>query len=300
MQQGHEAVNAQRTRPRAPRVSWRVWALGALLAVYALLTVAVIYRSPLLRLDSWFYDLHLQRQIAQGWKPVIRDYVIFGQRGPSTLVFLPFFFWVAWRTRSSRPLVMLVTALVLLNLSVGVVKVAIGRVGPFFQSDVHKIFAGGSIYPSGHVSNTVVLYGLIAMVAPWHKRWFAAAAVWLSLSVGAGTIYLKTHWFSDVVGGWVAGGLILLIMPWVMPTVQRWADWLVARLRAWRARRRGGPPSQLGGPQDGCPQDAGQKSTPVSPVASSHNDRATDSSFDAEEESTRRGAPRTSPTPSGP
>ena len=61
---------------------------------------------------------------------------------------------------------MLGTALVLLNVSVGVVKYAIGRLGPMHgtDSDVHDIFAGGNIYPSGHVSTAVVLYGLLASV----------------------------------------------------------------------------------------------------------------------------------------
>ena len=53
-----------------------------------------------------------------------------GQRGPATLLFLPWFIWVAKRDRSPRPLVLLGTSLVLLNVSVGVVKYAIRRVGP--------------------------------------------------------------------------------------------------------------------------------------------------------------------------
>jgi undecaprenyl-diphosphatase len=206
-----------------------------------------------------------------------------GQRGPATLLFLPFFFWVAWRRRSTAPLVMLVTALILLNVSVGVVKYAIGRVGPAHINDVHMIFAGGNIYPSGHVSNTVVLYGLIAWIAINHRKLAITAAAFLSVTVGLGTVYLDTHWFSDVLGGWIAGGLILLALPTVMPTTQRWADraieWCRKRWVRGREQRRIRAEAV---PRSRAKAIPGQgKVTPVSSVARSHNFAATPVSFDA-------------------
>jgi membrane-associated phospholipid phosphatase len=211
------------------------------LALYAVLTVCVLFKSPILSLDHYLAALHLQAHNPQ-YRPWIDGYVIFGQRGPATLAFLPFFVWIAWRQRSTRPLVMLGTALLLLNVTVGVVKYAIGRVGPMYHpdSDVHRIFDGGNIYPSGHVSNVVVLYGLIAWLAPRFRKLFVGVAVFLAVTVGLCTVYLRTHWFSDVVGGWLAGALVLLILPTVMPYTERWADRGVAwaRVRYARLRRR--------------------------------------------------------------
>ena len=154
-----------------------------------------------------------------------------GQRGPATLVFLPLFIWLAWRRRTTYPLVVLAVSLVLLNVSVGIVKLATGRVGPRQTHNTHDLFVGGNIFPSGHVSNAVVLYGLIAMLAVHHRKLLAVVAAFISVTVGMGTIYLDTHWFSDVVGGWFAGALVLLALPSVMPPAQRWADALVARVR---------------------------------------------------------------------
>lgn len=220
------------------RWSPRAVTFWTLLALYVALTICVLLPSPVLSLDQYFASLHLKMH-HPGYRPWINGYVMFGQRAPATLTFLPLFLWMAWWERSKRPLVMLGTALVLLNLTVGVVKYATGRVGPMHVADtrVHDIFAGGNIYPSGHVSNAVVLYGLAAwIVAPRLRRIAIALAVLLSVTVGLSTVYLRTHWFSDVVGGWLAGSLVLLSLPTVLPfaerQVDRALDWLRRRF-AW-------------------------------------------------------------------
>jgi membrane-associated phospholipid phosphatase len=212
------------------RVSRRGVVFAILLCAYVLLTLGVIFKSPVLRLDTDLVNLHL-RQHHPEWKSWIYYYVMFGQRGPATLLFLPYFAWVAWRRRTMQPLVMLGSALVLLNLSVGVVKIATGRISPLRTHNAHDVFVGGNIFPSGHVSNTVVLYGVIAWVALRYRKLAIAAAAFLSVTVGLGTVYLDTHWFSDVVGGWIAGALVLLVLPTVLPTAQRWVDAALGSLR---------------------------------------------------------------------
>lgn len=193
--------------------STRTVAFWALLACYLALTCCVVFHSPVLSLDELIAGLHLKMH-HPGLRPWINGYVTLGQRAPATLATLPLFGWVAWRQRSMRPLVMLATALVLLNASVGVVKYAVGRIGPLHlaDADVHRIFAGGDIYPSGHVSNAVVLYGVLAWVAPRLRKTAIALAIFLSVTVGLSTIYLRTHWFSDVVGGWLLGVITLLVI----------------------------------------------------------------------------------------
>jgi membrane-associated phospholipid phosphatase len=239
---GLPAGSARPATRSLSREQWRVVLFCAVLALYAALTLAVVFKTSLLSLDTHLAHMHFRRRFP-GWRPVVYYYVMLGQRGPATLLFLPYFLWTAWRRRSTTPIVMLVTALVLLNVSVGVVKYAIGRLGPRAHEhghvlvSAHDLFAGGTIYPSGHVSNAVVLYGLIVMVAMRYRKLLAAIAVLLSITIGLGTVFLDTHWFSDVMGGWLAGALVLISLPWVMPTTQRWADAGMARLRAWWRRR---------------------------------------------------------------
>lgn len=271
------------------RISWRAVAFAVLLLAYILLTLGVIFRSPVLSLDTDLVKLDLRHRYPE-WKHPILDYVMFGQRGPATFAFLPYFLWVAWRRRSTQPLVLLGTALLLLNLSVGVVKLATGRIGPLHSHQAHDVFVGGNIYPSGHVSNTVVLYGLIAWIALKYRKLAIAAAAFLSVTVGLGTVYLDTHWFSDVVGGWLAGALVLLVLPSVMPTAQRWADSAIAWARQLWTERRGRAitvPAALPGRRrfhvNMIPV------SPVSSVASSQSRPATVSSRDAFDDRTRCG-----------
>lgn len=287
-----DAVRAVHGRRRVP---WLGIAFTAVLVCYALLTIGVLYQSPVLTLDKWFYvqHWHWRHDVPQVWKRWISWYVAFGQRGPATLVLLPWFIWVAKRDHSPRPLVLLGTSLILLNLSVGVVKYSIARIGPLRTSNVHDLFAaGGTIYPSGHVSNAVVLYGLLAWIAGKHRTLLISVAVFICATVGIGTVYLNTHWFSDVVGGWIAGGLVLLALPWVMPTAERWTEAALTRYSARRARRQ-----LLRAMPEGTPQE---NVTPVSSAARSQSLPAVAASFDARDEPTRRGKPRISPIPSGP
>jgi membrane-associated phospholipid phosphatase len=220
--------------PRHSR-AWRLrWAaIGVLSALYVAYTIWVLFpHTAPLNFDSYLLHRHLGGRYPQ-YHTAIKAYVILGQRGPATLVFLPLFFYVAFRKRSMQPLVLLLAGLIILNVSVGVVKYGLGRQGPTdSNSDVHSWFDWGqSFYPSGHVSNCVMLYGLIVWVAPRFRKTVLALSIWISISVGLFTIYLRTHWFSDVIGGWIAGGLILLLLPTVMPLAERWFDRLVAGLQ---------------------------------------------------------------------
>ena len=154
-----------------------------LLLAYLALTVAVVTRSPLLRIDTDVLHLDLHRRYPR-WFTAINAYVILGQRGPSTLAAVPWLIWRSWRSRSARPVVLVATALVLLNLSVGVVKVLVGRLGPLATTDAYLPFSGGDIFPSGHTANAVVLYGALATLARRRRRLMAAGAVFVSATVG--------------------------------------------------------------------------------------------------------------------
>jgi membrane-associated phospholipid phosphatase len=184
---------------------------------------------------------------------------------------------------------MLVVAFVLLNVSVGVVKIAVGRLGPRQTLYAHDILVGGDIYPSGHVSNTVVLYGVIAMIAVKHRKFATWAAVFLSVTVGLGTVYLDTHWFSDVVGGWFAGALVLLVVPSFTPAAHRWTDKAARALLARRRRRRARRAQPSAAAPPGSAGQAVGNVTPVSSAARSQSLTATSRSRDALEDRTRCG-----------
>ncbi len=65
-------------------------------------------------------------------------------------------------------------------------------------------------FPSGHAFGTVIFYGLFSyldftyVAKPWN--WLTAGLLWLVIAlVGVSRVYLKTHYVSDVVGGWLLG-----------------------------------------------------------------------------------------------
>jgi membrane-associated phospholipid phosphatase len=200
----------------------RVWLFGATLAVYVAIVVGVLTTSKLVTLD---WQVMLWRPYKQ-WPQIhaFLDYfVVLGQRGPTAVMVLAWLGWRAWRHRTLYPLLVLGTSLLLLNITVGAVKYGLGRLGPHYATTVGsaEMFAGGDIFPSGHTANAVVTWGVLAYLAttPRARRWGSIASALLALGVGATTVYLGTHWVSDVLLGWAAGLLILLALPWFEPAM---------------------------------------------------------------------------------
>lgn len=221
-----------------PRMSrTRVWLFGLTVAAYVAIVVGVLTTSKLVTLD---WQVMLWRPYKQ-WPQIhaFLDYfVVLGQRGPTAVMVLAWLGWRAWRHRTLHPLLVLGTSLLLLNITVGAVKYGLGRLGPHYATTVGsaEMFAGGDIFPSGHTANAVVTWGVLAYLAttPRARRLGSVASALLALGVGATTVYLGTHWVSDVLLGWAAGLLILLALPWFEPAMAKVEDWISS---GWNRRR---------------------------------------------------------------
>ena len=74
----------------------------------------------------------------------------------------------------------------------------------------------GFSFPSGHATLSMVAYGVLAVlitrsfVVPLAARSIVALAVAIVLLVGVSRIWLGVHYPTDVIAGWIAGGLIVL------------------------------------------------------------------------------------------
>ncbi|MET8578417.1 phosphatase PAP2 family protein [Streptomyces sp. NPDC005012] len=214
-----------------PRMSrHRAALVVACLAGYAAIVWAVITTSWLVRLD-WqvmFFRPYQQWPEIHAW---LDYYVVLGQRGPTAVMVAAWLGWRSWRQHTLRPLITLAISLLLLNLSVGAAKIGMGRLGPHYATTIgsNEMWLGGDIFPSGHTANAVVTWGILAYLAssPRARRWLSALSAVMSLGVGLTTVYLGTHWLSDVLLGWVAGVLILLALPWFEPLGARAERWLL-------------------------------------------------------------------------
>ncbi|WP_411106304.1 phosphatase PAP2 family protein [Streptomyces sp. cmx-4-9] len=217
----------------------RVVLLGSTLLFYLAIVVAVLTTSWLVRLD---WQVMFFRPYEQ-WPQLhaFLDYlVVLGQRGPTAVMVAAWLGWRSWRQHTLRPLITLGVALLLLNITVGAVKIGLGRLGPHYATRIGsaELFAGGDIFPSGHTANAVVTWGILAYLASTTvtRRVLSVVSAVVSLSVGATTVYLGTHWVSDVLLGWTAGLLILLALPWFEPLIAR-AEAYVFELRELLRRR---------------------------------------------------------------
>ncbi|MGY0022940.1 phosphatase PAP2 family protein [Streptomyces sp. cg35] len=226
-----------------PRMSrHRVVLFGLTLSFYLAIVVAVLATTWLVTFD---WQVMFFRPYQQ-WPEVhaFLDYwVVLGQRGPTAVMVMAWLGWRSWRQHTLRPLLMFGTALLLLNATVGAAKYGMGRAGPHYATVIgsNEMWKNGDIFPSGHTANAVVTWGILAYLAstPRARRWLSAVSAVISLSVGLTTVYLGTHWLSDVLLGWAAGLLILLALPWFEPLVAR-VEAVVLAVRARLRDRRTG------------------------------------------------------------
>ncbi|MFI8438784.1 phosphatase PAP2 family protein [Streptomyces sp. NPDC079020] len=236
----------------APRMSrHRIALFGGTLAFYVAIVVAVLVSSGLVALD-WKVMLFRPYQQWPELHAFLDYYVVLGQRGPTAVMIASWLGWRSWRQHTIRPLLTLGCSLLLLNVTVGAVKLGLGRLGPHYATQIGsaEMFAGGDIFPSGHTANAVVTWGILAYLAttPRARRYLSALSATVSLGVGLTTVYIGTHWLSDVLLGWAAGLLILLALPWFEPLITRAELWIFSVREQWRQRRRSGAPAPAPAP----------------------------------------------------
>ncbi|MFJ7076751.1 phosphatase PAP2 family protein [Streptomyces sp. NPDC098781] len=218
----------------------RIVLFAATLAFYGAIVWAVLITSWLVRLDWQVMFFRPYQQWAE-IHAFVDYYVVLGQRGPTAVMVAAWLGWRSWRQHTLRPLLALGVSLLLLNITVGAAKLGMGRLGPHYATTIgsNEMWLGGDIFPSGHTANAVVTWGILAYLAstPRARRWLSALSAVTSLGVGLSTVYLGTHWLSDVLLGWAAGLLILLALPWFEPLIARSESWIFDLRDRRRTRR---------------------------------------------------------------
>jgi len=183
---------------------------------FIIVTQQVITNGPLIALDA---------KIANAGRidfPSWMDFILMriddlGLRGLTGTALMIAAIYIARRFKTWRPLNLAVLSLIALNLTVGLAKLLIGRTKP--QLNVDLIYAGGLSYPSGHASNAILTWGVLAYliyryahVDRYQGRLASTGVALISLSVCIVSLFRNTHWLSDLVGGVFIGAALLVMV----------------------------------------------------------------------------------------
>ena len=100
-------------------------------------------------------------------------------------------------------------------LGVEVVKSVVARERPEILEPI--LVEHGFSFPSGHATLSMTAYGVLTVLV-WRTRLGRGAKLAVTilvglivLAVGVSRVWFGVHWPSDVLGGWIVGGVIVLL-----------------------------------------------------------------------------------------
>ena len=185
-------------------------------AGFIVVTQQVITNGPLIALDARIANA--DRTDFPSWI----DFILMriddlGLRGLTGTALMIAAIYIARRFETWRPLNLAILSLIALNLTVGLAKLLIGRTKP--QLNIDLIYAGGLSYPSGHASNALLSWGVLAYliyryahVDRYRGRLASSGVALVSVSVCVVSLFRNTHWLSDLVGGLFIGAALLVMV----------------------------------------------------------------------------------------
>ena len=195
-------------------VSWHIRNAAIAMGIFVYITFDVLHSGPLTEIDATI--ARLQRPDLPQWG----DWVVYnldhlGLRGVTALFLLSLSIYLGRKFKTWRPINLSVVSLLALNLVVGLAKLEFGRTKPKLQIDL--LDAGGMSYPSGHASNALVSWGLLAYLiyrytnrAPFNGINLYPIVGLITFIVVMVSLIRNTHWFSDLLGGIFLGGALLI------------------------------------------------------------------------------------------
>ncbi len=195
------------------RPSW--WVVLTALVVGGLVTLDLLTYGASERFDERVSD------VVTGWGladsaayPLVWVVTQIGGRVTILVVLAGLVGYLGWTRRTVLPLLRVVLAVVLLTATVYAVKYGTGRTAPRYPGS-YFFHADGASFPSGHVANAVLMWG----VARWQaveyglplrvQRTFWWLSVVGPVLTGLSMISLNFHWVTDAVVG-AAVGIVLL------------------------------------------------------------------------------------------
>jgi membrane-associated phospholipid phosphatase len=191
------------------------WSL-VLFIGFLLVTHQVLINGPLVTYDEKINDQ--PQPVFEGVQGfILRRLDDLGLRSLTATVLLIAAAFIAYKFKTWRPLNLALLSLLLLNGVVGGFKLLLGRTKPRDGFDL--LHAGGMSFPSGHASNAVLSWGILAyiiyryaQVDRYQGKLATAGVIAISLTVCIVSLVRRTHWFSDLLGGLFIGSALLVVV----------------------------------------------------------------------------------------
>ena len=212
---GLERLRPHHHHPRRrirDQISRRSRLIAVLLTTSLLVVVVDIFvEGPLTQLDVRIYGWKGQDAFPSlVWTADIYDKM--GQRSVLVPILLAVAWYFARKNRTWRPVVLAAMSFLVLNVVVGAMKILIGRSQT--ETGDPSVLQGDIIFPSGHSSNMVLTGGVIVYLMLRYAQdppVRLVAAVWSVLTTLTilTSIYIGSHWLTDLVAGALVGGLLL-------------------------------------------------------------------------------------------
>jgi membrane-associated phospholipid phosphatase len=197
----------------AGRPPW--WAMAVSLLVGGLVTADLLAGGVLERLDLRVSG------IIDGWGlrdsaayPVVWAVTQLGGRAAILIVLAVLVGYLAWRRRTWVPLFRVLIALGALTVAVYALKHGTGRTAPGHPDELF-FHVDGASFPSGHVANAVLMWGVALWLAVEYRlpvrvqRGFWLLSMAAPVATGLAMVSLNFHWISDAVVGAAVGVLLL-------------------------------------------------------------------------------------------
>ena len=175
------------------------------------------------------------QQLSPALDGVMRVISLFGQE-EIFIVVIGLFYWCLDRDLGARLLLLLSLS----DFANGLLKWTFHLPRPYWIDPQVKALSTEISYglPSGHAQSSLTAYGYLAASLKKRRAWLVAAV--LIAGVAFSRVYLGVHFFTDILGGWFTGALVLLAFTQLEPRVTRWIapkpiGWQLTALTAFSA-----------------------------------------------------------------